>query len=251
MCSSLVPVLKRTRCAIISRASAISATPSRVLSISLTRSCGLPPPPAMWWERLTISFSGRAHCLSTKSSLPHQLRTRAGAGTCWSRPAFTEVDLRVVPDMYNGSYLEQRLHRIHRPVSQPHSSPLRPCAGAGALVFKRAFDVVFSTLILLLFSPLLLIIAIAVKLDSPGPAFYESERIGKKGRVFHCMKFRTMVRTTPIFARCADVMHIRTSAMECLFKISQRPAHHPPLLASCASIHWTSYRSSSTCSRAK
>ena len=88
------------------------------------------------------------------------------------------------------------------------------------LVFKRAFDVVFSTLILILFSPLLLIIAIAVKMDSPGPAFYESERIGKKGRVFHCVKFRTMVSDADL--RRADVMHMNERD-GVLFKISNDP----------------------------
>ena len=40
--------------------------------------------------------------------------------------------------------------------------------------------------------PSLLAIAVAIKLDSPGPVFYLSERIGRKGRIFHCIKFRTM-----------------------------------------------------------
>ncbi len=59
---------------------------------------------------------------------------------------------------------------------------------------KRAFDVVFSGLALILLSPLLLAIAVAIKLDSPGPVFYFSERVGRKGRVFRRIKFRAMVR---------------------------------------------------------
>jgi exopolysaccharide biosynthesis polyprenyl glycosylphosphotransferase len=88
------------------------------------------------------------------------------------------------------------------------------------LLFKRAFDIVFSALLLILFVPLLLIIAIAVKMDSPGPALYRSERIGKKGRVFGCIKFRTMVRDAE--TRRADVMHMNERD-GVLFKISNDP----------------------------
>lgn len=63
----------------------------------------------------------------------------------------------------------------------------------GLASFKRTFDIVFSSLILILLAPILLAIAIALKIDSPGPVFYRSERIGKKGRKFFCFKFRTMV----------------------------------------------------------
>lgn len=57
---------------------------------------------------------------------------------------------------------------------------------------KAAFDVTASALGLLLLSPLLLIIAALVKLGSKGPVFYRDMREGKGGRVFHCLKFRTM-----------------------------------------------------------
>jgi lipopolysaccharide/colanic/teichoic acid biosynthesis glycosyltransferase len=57
---------------------------------------------------------------------------------------------------------------------------------------KRAFDVLLSGIGLLLLSPLLLAMALAVKLDSPGPVFYRQERVGRHGRVFRIHKFRTM-----------------------------------------------------------
>jgi len=59
--------------------------------------------------------------------------------------------------------------------------------------WKRGFDIIFSTIVLLLFSPLLLLIALLVKLDSPGPVFYRHRRITLSGREFECLKFRTMV----------------------------------------------------------
>src|SRR5208283_3354417 len=88
------------------------------------------------------------------------------------------------------------------------------------LFFKRVFDTVFSILALILISPLLVALAIAVKLDSPGPVFYTSERIGKKGVVFRCIKFRTMVRDADI--RRAEVMHMNERD-DVLFKISNDP----------------------------
>jgi lipopolysaccharide/colanic/teichoic acid biosynthesis glycosyltransferase len=58
---------------------------------------------------------------------------------------------------------------------------------------KRAFDLVLSSVGLLLLSPLLLAIAVWVKLDSPGPVFFRQERIGRHGVPFRIHKFRTMV----------------------------------------------------------
>jgi exopolysaccharide biosynthesis polyprenyl glycosylphosphotransferase len=58
---------------------------------------------------------------------------------------------------------------------------------------KRLFDVGFSSLVLVLGSPLLLGIALAIKLTSKGPVLYRQERIGLEGRPFRVMKFRTMV----------------------------------------------------------
>ncbi len=69
-------------------------------------------------------------------------------------------------------------------------------------------------------SPLLLAVAIAIKLDSHGPVFYCSERIGKKGRVFRCIKFRTMVRDAE--KRRAEIMHMNERD-GVLFKISNDP----------------------------
>jgi putative colanic acid biosysnthesis UDP-glucose lipid carrier transferase len=59
-------------------------------------------------------------------------------------------------------------------------------------VKKRLFDIVFSTLVLIFSSPLLLLIALAIKLDSKGPVFYKPVRIGKKGDSFGVYKFRSM-----------------------------------------------------------
>lgn len=60
-------------------------------------------------------------------------------------------------------------------------------------VMKRLFDIFFSLTGLVLVLPLLLVIAIAVKINSPGPIFFLQKRIGINGKVFSIVKFRTMV----------------------------------------------------------
>ncbi|CAM5188273.1 UDP-glucose:undecaprenyl-phosphate glucose-1-phosphate transferase [Castellaniella defragrans] len=61
------------------------------------------------------------------------------------------------------------------------------------MVAKRLFDWVVSGLALLVLSPVLLAIALAVKVDSPGPVFFRQQRVGRFGRPFLIHKFRTMV----------------------------------------------------------
>ncbi|HEY3628968.1 MAG TPA: sugar transferase [Terracidiphilus sp.] len=127
------------------------------------------------------------------------------------------VDLRVVPDMYDGLAWNSPIEYI----GQFPTIPLhRGKVPEMALVLKRAMDILFSTVVLLLCAPLLIAIAVFIKLDSPGPIFYSSERIGKKGRVFKCKKFRTMVRDAE--TKRADVMHMNERD-GVLFKISNDP----------------------------
>jgi len=58
---------------------------------------------------------------------------------------------------------------------------------------KRVFDVVCSTIVVLLAAPFLVAISVVIKLESPGPVFYRGERAGLNGRVFRILKFRSMV----------------------------------------------------------
>lgn len=58
--------------------------------------------------------------------------------------------------------------------------------------FKRFFDIVLSFLVLVILSPVFLITAIAIKIDSKGPVLFKQERLGKGGRVFKIYKFRSM-----------------------------------------------------------
>jgi exopolysaccharide biosynthesis polyprenyl glycosylphosphotransferase len=127
------------------------------------------------------------------------------------------VDLRIVPDMYDGLTFNSAIEYIgYFPTIPLHRGQV-PEVG---LLLKRAVDIVFAGLTLIVLSPLLLPVAIAIKLDSPGPVFYLSDRIGKKGRVFRCIKFRTMVSDAE--KQRAAMMHMNERE-GALFKITNDP----------------------------
>ena len=63
----------------------------------------------------------------------------------------------------------------------------------GSLLCKRLFDILASLVLLVLLSPVFLVLAIAIKLDSHGPVFYRQVRVTQYGREFRIFKFRTMV----------------------------------------------------------
>ena len=63
-----------------------------------------------------------------------------------------------------------------------------------SLFFKRFFDVLVSFVMLLVLSPVFIVLAIAIKLESKGPVFYRQERVTQYGKTFKIFKFRTMVQ---------------------------------------------------------
>ena len=63
-----------------------------------------------------------------------------------------------------------------------------------SLACKRVFDVVVSALMLVVLAPVFLLLAIAIKLDSPGPVFYRQVRVSQYGKEFRIFKFRSMVQ---------------------------------------------------------
>lgn len=63
-----------------------------------------------------------------------------------------------------------------------------------SLLFKRVFDIVASSLLLVLLCPVFVILAVAIKLDSPGPVFYRQVRVTQYGNLFRIFKFRSMVQ---------------------------------------------------------
>ena len=102
---------------------------------------------------------------------------------------------------------------------------LRPPVFQGVdFAVKRTFDLVISTILLILFSPVLLVIAIAVKLSSPGPIIYRSVRPGMAGKPFYCFKFRTMREHADKIQTELEPLNELSGA---LFKIRQDPRLTP------------------------
>jgi exopolysaccharide biosynthesis polyprenyl glycosylphosphotransferase len=87
-------------------------------------------------------------------------------------------------------------------------------------VVKRAFDLLGASLGLLVVSPLLAAIAVAIKLDSRGPVFFRQLRVGQHGERFYMLKFRTMV---PDAEALKDSLRHRNEAEGGLFKIADDP----------------------------
>lgn len=81
--------------------------------------------------------------------------------------------------------------QMRTPEVRPYYEILRK--KRGSLVLKRLFDIVASAGMLLILSPVFLVLAIAIKVDSPGPVFYRQVRVTQYGRQFRIFKFRTMV----------------------------------------------------------
>ncbi len=127
------------------------------------------------------------------------------------------VDIRVVPELYDGLAWNSPIEYIGQFPTIPLHRGETPVIG---MFLKRILDVFLSAIALILLAPVLALIAAAVKLDAPGPVFYCSDRIGKKGRVFRCLKFRTMVADAE--RRRAEILHMNERE-GILFKVSNDP----------------------------
>lgn len=127
------------------------------------------------------------------------------------------IDVRVVPDLYDGL-------AWNAPVEYVGQFPTIPLHWKdfprGAFVLKRVIDVVVCCVALVLCAPLMLVIALLIKVDSPGPVLYRSQRVGRKGRTFTCYKFRTMVDKAERLRRGLEHRNERDNI---LFKISDDP----------------------------
>jgi len=90
---------------------------------------------------------------------------------------------------------------------------------------KRAFDIVCAALGLALLAPLLLVLALWIKLDSPGPVFFRQQRVGRRGRPFLIHKFRTMRADNagPQITVGADPRITRCGALLRRYKLDELP----------------------------
>jgi exopolysaccharide biosynthesis polyprenyl glycosylphosphotransferase len=128
-----------------------------------------------------------------------------------------DLDVRVLPGYYEsvtadapieylGDFPVVALHRGHVPVF--------------AMAIKRVFDIALSLSALIAAAPVMIAIAIAIRMEDGGPVFYVSERVGKKGAVFSCYKFRSMVLNAEQIKAQLAAQNERTGI---LFKMKDDP----------------------------
>jgi len=136
-----------------------------------------------------------------------------------------DVSVRVFPDLFQIMATEVSIGDLNGlPLVSIRDVALR----GWRLMLKRAVDVVFSALVLVLFSPLLLFLALLVKLESPGPALYIQERVGLDGKPFPAIKFRSMrqdaeAETGPVWAKANDPRRTRVGAFLRRFSLDEMP----------------------------
>jgi Undecaprenyl-phosphate glucose phosphotransferase len=100
------------------------------------------------------------------------------------------VAIRIFPDVFQMLVTEAAIVDLRGlTLVGIHATELQ----AWQRALKRWFDVAFAAAVLVVSSPMMLLIALLVILDSPGPVFYAQERVGQDGKRFHALKFRSMV----------------------------------------------------------
>lgn len=114
------------------------------------------------------------------------------------------IRLRVVADLFGVLSRETELDAIE---DVPIYELKGPDVSLWYRFMKRSFDLLVGTLVGLLFVLLLPLIALAIKLDSPGPVFFVHERVGKNGALFQMWKFRTMRSDVAAYAVAPNQAH--------------------------------------------
>jgi exopolysaccharide biosynthesis polyprenyl glycosylphosphotransferase len=126
-------------------------------------------------------------------------------------------DVKLVPDLFDGLGAQPQLSYVGElPVLDLYRPPI-PELG---LFLKRLMDIAGALMGLIAGLPLMAAIALAIKLDDGGPVIYKSRRVGRKGRVFNCYKFRTMVPNADELKEKLKHLNERKGLM---FKITNDP----------------------------
>lgn len=128
------------------------------------------------------------------------------------------LNVKVIPELYDGLARNVPIQQFGEfPVMELHWESI-PTVG---LFVKRITDAVLSAIALGVLSPLLLALALAIKLDSRGSVLYRSKRVGRKGKTFTCYKFRTMVLNADDLK--AQLHHLNERSNGLLFKMENDP----------------------------
>lgn len=181
-------------------------------------------------ERGTTNI-GRFQALGSTANLPALLRSQQVDEVIITLPwqerrhilaianqsARAGVRPRIVPDLFQMSLSMVDMQNVAGiPMLTPSDTQLSPWAR----LFKRLLDVVGSAIGLLVLSPLLLLMAVAIRVDSHGPVIFSQPRVGRGGRLFRVYKFRTMVEDAE---QLKDQVRHLNEAEGPMFKIRNDP----------------------------
>jgi exopolysaccharide biosynthesis polyprenyl glycosylphosphotransferase len=111
------------------------------------------------------------------------------------------VHIRLVPDLLDFAVMHASVDYLE---GMPVVGLRVPAISDEARIAKRLFDIAVSMVLLVILAPFMALIALLIKRDSPGPAFYSADRVGENGRLFRMYKFRTMVENADM--RWAEVV---------------------------------------------
>lgn len=143
--------------------------------------------PVLDWERLD-DVVDLFHCAEVFVALPPQRMNEAQ--TILQTAQHLCIPVRLVLDLGEGFYVPERISDYYGiPLLDVRPYPVDTVAYA---LGKRTFDIVFSSVALLVAAPLMAFIALVIKLSSRGPVFFGQERVSLNGRRFKMLKFRTM-----------------------------------------------------------
>jgi hypothetical protein len=101
-----------------------------------------------------------------------------------------KVSVRVVPDFFDLVFVRSAVEEFG---GMPLVTLREPVLDPFQRLTKRIFDLIISSISLVLVMPFMAMIAVAIRLDSPGPAIFKQQRVGEHGRLFDMYKFRTMI----------------------------------------------------------
>jgi len=172
-------------------------------------------------ERYLGSIKGLTRCISETDA--------EAVVVCAELPA-TRIDQLIEECLHSGCQIlyparAVRVYGLRPTLVWHHDQPFfelgSPVLKARALISKRIVDVIVSLLLLTVLSPILLLIAVAIRLDSPGSPFFFQERAGFGGRRFRMIKFRTMRDGADLEKQ--DLAHLNQTGDARLFKIREDP----------------------------
>jgi lipopolysaccharide/colanic/teichoic acid biosynthesis glycosyltransferase len=137
-----------------------------------------------------------------------------GSSSGWSAD---EVCVSVAPAPAAASVSPRQVRAAPR-------APAPRARSAGTEAAIRLFDIVFAATFLLLALPMLIVLAVALQLDSPGKLFFVQPRIGRNGDLFRCLKFRTMCENAEeVLARHLESCPRARAEWDADFKLRQDP----------------------------